>query len=90
MSAWAIEFATLTLRCTLPGAVAALEAELLPALEELSGRLGALGSSAMSWEQVCAWRAPRCLCMRWCHRGGGGCRNTLRTVFSRFRSLTTF
>lgn len=26
--------------------------QLLPALEELAGRLGALGSSAMSWEQV--------------------------------------
>ncbi len=52
MTAWAQEFAQLAIRCTQPGVVVALEAELLPALQELSSRLGALGTSAMSWEQV--------------------------------------
>ncbi|GFH13528.1 uncharacterized protein HaLaN_09428, partial [Haematococcus lacustris] len=52
MAQWAEEYAALALKCTQPGAIAAVETELLPALEELASRLGALGSSAMSWEQV--------------------------------------
>lgn len=48
--AWAGSFAQLALRCTQPGAVAALDVELLPELEAMAEKLGSLGS--MSWEQV--------------------------------------
>ncbi|KAF5841624.1 hypothetical protein DUNSADRAFT_12080 [Dunaliella salina] len=48
--AWAGNFARLALRCTQPGAVTALDAELLPELESMADKLGSLGS--MSWEQV--------------------------------------
>lgn len=52
MQAWSQSFAQLALRCTQPGALLDIEQELLPALEELASKLGAGGSSAMSWEQV--------------------------------------
>jgi hypothetical protein len=53
MAVWAETFATLALRCTVPGGVTSLEAEVLPSLEELGPRLVTLGSAAtLSWEQV--------------------------------------
>ena len=52
MAAWAGDLAALALRCTQPGAVAALEEDVLPCLEGLGSRLGMLGRSAISWEQV--------------------------------------
>ncbi|GLI63892.1 hypothetical protein VaNZ11_007009 [Volvox africanus] len=53
MAVWAESFAALALRCTVPGGVSSLEAEVLPALEELGARLVLLGSAAtLSWEQV--------------------------------------
>lgn len=53
MAAWAEAFATLAMRCTVPGGVASLESEVLPSLEELGAKLSILGSAAtLSWEQV--------------------------------------